>query len=208
MRRSQPVPAGSSRFQAVPGGSRRSEAVLGGPRRCTLVGAEKCTEANVLCGVVGPKELQIRTDIKLEDRLKNDGKALNSEYYTIGQNVTLKNVSEVPDYLMLRDFPELYNYTGKNRLGSIFVPDSYIPASPHMVYADKDNLPKGKTKSDFDRAIGDMAERSTYEVLKALFTHKKFKGSVLVLQGLNMLQIDPEKRRRKHNRELDFFDHS
>ena len=50
-----------------------------------------------------------------------------------------------------------------------------------------------------------MAERSVYEVLKSTFTHKKFKGSVLVIQGLTFLQINPKQRQRKLDRELDFL---
>ena len=122
----------------------------------------------------------------------------------MGQN-ELNSVPEVVDTLTIRDYPDLYKYNGKKRLGAIIVPDSYNPAKPTMVHVDKDKLPQERTNNDFKDAVGDMAERSVYEVVKATFTHKKFKGSVLVIQGLNMLSIDPKKRRQKHDREMDFL---
>merc|ERR1711860_3677 len=121
-----------------------------------------------------------------------------------GQSLKLKSVPKVVDYLAIRDFPELYSYNGKKR-ERIFVPDSYNPAKPDMVYVDRAKVPMERTKNDFTDAVGDMAERSVYEILKATFTHKKFKGSVLVIKGLEMLAIDPKKRQHKHDREMDFL---
>ena len=163
-----------------------------------------------LLAVVGPQTIDFRADgVKLDDRWKGEDGAKRieeiNEYYAMGQSLTLKNVLEVVDFLTLRDYPELYDYNGKRRLGSIFVPDSYNPRKPNMVFVEKDNKPKERTKKDFTDAVGDMAERSVYEVLKATFNHKKFKGSVLVIQGLNMLEIDPLKRQVLHDREMDFL---
>ena len=128
-----------------------------------------------------------------------------SDFYAMGQSLKLNSVPEVVDFLVIRDYPDLYNYNGKKRLGAIFVPDSYNPVKPDMVYVDKEKVPREKSKKDFTDAVGDMAERSVYEVLKATLTHKKFKGSVLMIQGLEILAIDPKKRHRKHDREMDFL---
>ena len=171
---------------------------------------ELCKSLNELCAAVGPRKVNYRTDVKIEERWKNDEMARkniigSNDYYTMGQSLTLKNVPDVIDYMVIRDFPDLQKYNGKKRLGCIFVPDSYIPAAPNMVYVDQDRPKAERSKGDYDKAIGDLAERSTYEVLKSIFTHKKFKGSVLVIQGLNLLQIDPQKRLKKHDRELDFI---
>ena len=162
-----------------------------------------------LLSVVGPKDINVRSGIKLEDRWKDEEGSKRAEeindFYAMGQNLTLKSVPDVIDALVYRDYSELANYNGKKRLGAIMVPDSYNPARPNMVYVNKDSSPAGGTINDCEKAIGDMAERSVYEVLKSTFTHKKFKGSVLVIQGLTFLQINPKQRQRKLDRELDFL---
>merc|ERR1711860_57805 len=171
---------------------------------------ETFSEKSGLLSVVGPKEINFRlTGIKLEERWKGEEGAKRVEeindHYAMGQSLKLNSVPKVVDYLAIRDYPDLYKYNGKKRLGAIFVPDSYNPVKPDMVYVDKAKVPKEKTKNDFTDAVGDMAERSVYEVLKATFTNKRFKGSVLVIQGLEMLAIDPKKRQQKHDREMDFL---
>ena len=171
---------------------------------------EAFTETNELLSNVGPKDINFRSAaIKLEERWSGEEGAKRLEeiddYYAMGQSLTLNSVPKVIDFLAIRDYPDLYNYNGKKRLGAIFVPDSYNPVNPTMVYIDKEKLPEERTKKDLTDAVGDMAERSAYEVLKASFTHKKFKGSVLVIQGLEMLAIDPKKRHHKHGREMDFL---
>ena len=171
---------------------------------------EAFTETNELLSNVGPKDINFRSAaIKLEERWSGEEGAKRLEeiddYYAMGQSLTLNSVPKVIDFLAIRDYPDLYNYNGKKRLGAIFVPDSYNPVNPTMVYIDKEKLPEERTKKDLTDAVGDMAERSVYEVLKASFTHKKFKGSVLVIQGLEMLAIDPKKRHHKHGREMDFL---
>ena len=170
---------------------------------------EASAEANTLLTVVGPKEINVRSGIKLEERWTDEegDKRVEeiNDFYAMGQSLTLNSVPEVVDCLTIRDYPDLYDYNGKKRLGAILVPDSYNPVKPNMVYVDPGELPNDKTKNDWKDAVGDMAERSVYEVLKPTFTHKKFKGSVLMIQGLNMLEIDPQKRHRKHDREMDFL---
>ena len=167
-------------------------------------------ETEEILSVVGPKNIKFRSNgIKLQERWKGQEGAKRVEeindYYAMGQNLTLNSVPEVIDHLAIRDYPALHQYNGKRRLGAIFVPDSYNPKKPTMVYVDKERKPKSSTKKDFTDAVGDKAERSVYEVLKATMTHKKFKGSVLVIQDLNMLEIDPLKRQRRHDREMDFL---
>ena len=167
-------------------------------------------ETEEILSVVGPKNIKFRSNgIKLQERWKGQEGAKRVEeindYYAMGQNLTLNNVPEVIDHLAIRDYPALHQYNGKRRLGAIFVPDSYNPKKPTMVYVDKERKPESSTKKDFTNAVGDKAERSVYEVLKATMTHKKFKGSVLVIQDLNMLEIDPLKRQRRHDREMDFL---
>ena len=169
------------------------------------------SEKSELLSVVGPKEISFRSGsaLKLDERWKG-GEGVKrveeiNEFYTMGQSLKLDSVPEVVDYLTMRDYPNLYDYNGKKRLGAIFVPDSYNPVKPTMVYVDKAKVPMERSKNDFTDAVGDMAERSVYEVLKATLTHKKFKGSVLMIQGLEILAIDPKKRHRKHDREMDFL---
>ena len=162
-----------------------------------------------LLAEVGPKKIKTRSGLKLEDRWhgKEGDKRVKeiNDFYAMGQGLTLRSVPEVIEFLVIRDYPELYKYNGKKRLGSIIVPDSYNPAKPTMVYVERGKVRETGTQNDLKNAVGDMAERSVYEVLKSTFTHKKFKGSVLVIQGLNMLEIDPQKRRHKHDREMDFL---
>ena len=171
---------------------------------------EAFTETNELLSVLGHKEINFRSaGIRLEERWKGEEGAKRVEeindYYAMGQSLKLNSVPKVVDYLAIRDYPDLYSYNGKKRLGAIFVPDSYNPVKPDMVYVDKAKVPMERTKNDFIDAVGDMAERSVYEVLKATFTNKRFKGSVLVIQGLEILAIDPKKRQRIHDREMDFL---
>ena len=97
-----------------------------------------------LLSVVGPKEINVRSGIKLEDRWKDEEGSKRAEeindFYAMGQNLTLKSVPDVIDALVYRDYSELANYNGKKRLGAIMVPDSYNPARPNMVYVKTENM--------------------------------------------------------------------
>ena len=168
------------------------------------------TEKDELLTVVGPKDINFRSSgFKLEERWINKEGAKKveeiSDHYAMGQSLKLNNVPKVIDCLAERDYPDLYNYNGKKRLGAIIVPDSYIPVKPTMVYVDKTKVPMERSKKDFTDAVGDTAEKSAYEVLKATFTNKRFKGSVLMIQGLEILAIDPMKRQCKYDQEMDFL---
>ena len=106
---------------------------------------ENCTQSNELLSAVGPKEINDRSGIKLEERWTDEEGANRVEqindFYAMGQNLKLNSVPEVVDTLTIRDYPDLYKYNGKKRLGAIIVPDSYNPAKPTMVHVDKDKLP-------------------------------------------------------------------
>ena len=103
------------------------------------------TEKDELLTVVGPKDINFRSSgFKLEERWINKEGAKKveeiSDHYAMGQSLKLNNVPKVIDCLAERDYPDLYNYNGKKRLGAIIVPDSYIPVKPTMVYVDKTNI--------------------------------------------------------------------
>ena len=146
---------------------------------------ETNSEKSALLSVVGLKDISFRSGsvFKLDKRWKGEEGAKRAEeindFYAMGQSLKLNNVPEVVDYLTMRDYPNLYNYNGKKRLGAIFVPDSYNPVKPTMVFVDKGKVPIERTMNDVKDAIGDKAERSVYEVLKAIFTNKRFKDSAL-----------------------------
>ena len=167
-----------------------------------------CPDINELCLTVGRKMISARSKTRLEDRWKNDedDKLLQdlSDVYTLGQDLTLSSVPEVVDFLTLRDFPQLLEFED-GYLGPIFIPDSYIAARPTIISVDKGNLPAERSNDDLAKAIGDLAERTVYELLKEIFTDSEFQGSVVVIQGLDMLQINPNQRLRKHNREIDYL---
>ena len=72
---------------------------------------ENCTETNELLSVVGPKEINARSGIKLEERWTDEEGANRVEqindFYAMGQNLKLNSVPEVVDTLTIRDY---YNY--------------------------------------------------------------------------------------------------
>ena len=142
------------------------------------------------------------------------------EKYLMGQNVVKSNIPDLVNTLLKRDCPKIYHWDGKKLLGPTFVPPGFVPKYPKIIdHKDTKNLkerldqmkileeiPQPEVekmiKEQKRGAVGDMAERAAFDVLQDFF--KKMPGTFLVIQGLKMINIDPEKRKDKSERELDF----
>ena len=174
-----------------------------------------------LCNAVGEKTLQNTKSKKtLERRWATEYdqevvKNHNRHFYHFGQNLTMTSIPKTADILLKRDYNQIFNYPEEMKaLGTICVPDSYLPVCPEIQNLDPQVLknsteemsPEDKKKLENSRirAVGDMAERSVYDVLKEFFNDDKDK-TVLVIKSVNMLHINPHQRQWKHHREMDFL---
>ena len=170
-----------------------------------------------LCSNVGEMALEnTKTKKTLEQRWATEyDQELVKHYYHFGQNLTMASIPKTADTLLKRDYHHIFDYPKKKEpLGTIRVPESYLPVCPQIQSLDLETLklsskemsPEDKMKLAFSRikAVGDMAERSVYDVLKEFFKDD-IPETVLIIQSVNMLQIDPYERQFKHHREMDFL---
>ena len=179
-----------------------------------------------LCPLIGFQSFSRENSKKLKDRFaypEGSGKKTRQKErkkkeriincYALGQGVKTKDVNETVDILCQRDLPQIANMSENEKTGAIFVPPGFIPKYPRVI-----NPKTSKVLNDQDLKIeqdkteeGDLAERHVYETLTELFCDEANKNaktkdkSVLVLQGLKMLEIDPKERRvtgHKHEQNL------
>ena len=176
------------------------------------------TEAIKVDGKKSRKNAKKKDKKKPKDLAKMRHKII--EKYLMGQNVVESNIPDLVNTLLKRDCPKIYYWDGKKLLGPTFVPPGFVPKYPKIIdHKDtknlKDRLDQMKileeiTQPEVEKmikeqkrgAVGDMAERAAFDVLQDFF--KKMPGTFLVIQGLTMINIDPEKRKKKSERELDF----
>ena len=103
-------------------------------------------------------------------------------------------------------------------IGTIFIPNGFVPKYPQIIEPqnkqllldqlanendDNEKRRLEKLLKDQEKSIGDLAELSVYECLQNFY--KENKSVALVIKNLVMLQVDPEKRRNKSEREMDFW---
>ena len=177
-----------------------------------------------LCNDVGEKALaNTKSKKTLEQRwaTEYDQEVLKNHYkhfFHFGQNLTMTSIPKAANTLLKRDYQHIFDFPRKKMaLGAIRIPDSYLPVCPQiqnldrgqMMLSTKEMSPEYKNKLENSRirAVGDMAERSVYDVLKEFFNDDKTK-TVLIIQSVNMLNINPYQRLRKygkHHREMDFL---
>ena len=57
---------------------------------------------------------------------------------------------------------------------------------------------------ELHQTIGDMAEKQAFDALRAYFNGKR-EAAAVIINGLEMLELDLERRRRQDKREIDFL---
>ena len=178
-----------------------------------------------LCSILGFKQLCRRYFVKLEDRWRHfqDLTLKQNVCYHFGQGIYETSIPSACEFLIKRDYKPIFDF-GKNRtkngsrpgpLGVFFVPEEYIPARPNIQSLDQRILNmslKGeqvshKTHQEYSedrlKAIGDMTERECYDALRSFYEGAE-EETVLVIQGLQMLNADQTVRKSK-SREMDFI---
>ena len=172
------------------------------------------TDFKDLRKVLGFSPIRKQSKDKLEKRLSKNGSGRQKFHF--GQNTTTKDSREAANFLLLRDFKDIYDFKDQSKpLGLISVPIGFIPAKPNILSLDKDlmnlslkaeNVSKEKQKEFQDdriKAIGDIAERSVYDTLKSFYKDRK--ETVLFIKNLHMLRVDGTARTIANNREIDFI---
>ena len=186
---------------------------------------------SLLCDTLGIKELELRINqIKLEERLsiaarrrrespatrrkrKDLGKIKErmKSYCILGQNVVGESVPDIAKTLVKRDYEPIANFDGEDEeeLGATFVPEGHLPKNPRIVMPEwreeiKAHNPEDeKLLGELHQTIGDIPEKEAYDALKNYFKGKK--QAVVIINGLEMLELDMERRRIQDKREIDFL---
>ena len=129
----------------------------------------------------------------------------------LGQNVIGESVPDIAKKLVKRDYEPIANFNGdqEEELGATFVPEGHVPKNPRIVMPEWRDQIEGPFQDDpnfmgeLDQAIGDMAEKEAYDALRDYFKEKG--EAVVIINGLEMLELDLERRRVKDKREIDFL---
>ena len=138
----------------------------------------------------------------------------------MGQNQVEDSIPAIVDTLLKRDCPEIYYWDGIELIGPIFIPSGFVPKYPAVIdHKDtknlKEKLEQMKLNGEIttameetyikqqEKSVGDLAEREAFDVLQEFC--RSMPGTFLVIKGLNMMNIDPEKRVMKSEREMDFL---
>ena len=131
--------------------------------------------------------------------------------FILGQNVIGESVPDIAKKLIKRDYEPIANFNGEQEeeLGATFVPEGHVPKNPRIVMPEWSDQIEGQFQDDPDflgelhQAIGDMAEKEAYDALRDYFKEKG--EAVVIINGLEMLELDLERRRVKDKREIDFL---
>ena len=144
------------------------------------------------------------------------------QFYHLGQGFTEDDIIKVLNFLLLRDYPDIFNLTDYAYLLKkvICVPLEYIPRVPTIPVLDQSKLkqslmadsqlPEDKKLSaeamktnyseyQFGMAKGDSVEKTVFKVLKEFFGDKD--QNVVIINGIEMERINPE--RKQQSREMD-----
>ena len=147
------------------------------------------------------------------------------KFYLLGQGFTEDDIIIVLNYLLKRDYPDVFNLTDHAYLLKriICVPIEYIPRCPKIVEVDHhgqiklrqslnadnqlshdkklslDTRKKYYSEYQIGMAMGDSVEKTVFKVLKDFFSGKD--QNVVIIKGLEMKRINPE--RKQDSREMD-----
>ena len=83
--------------------------------------------------LLGVKQLVKRSCTTLRDPARWTGKNQPKEGYHFGQGIYVNDITAAAEQYIKRDFKPIYEFqTGGKSLGSIFVPEEYVPKRPNV----------------------------------------------------------------------------
>ena len=161
-----------------------------------------------------PSTRRKRKDLgKIKEKMKvyQEEEQGRNSIYIMGQNVIGESVPDIAKKLVRRDYEPIANFNGEQEeeLGATFVPEGHLPKNPRIVMPQWRAQIEGQFPDDshllgeLHQTIGDMAEKEAYDALKDYFKEKG--EAVVIINGLEMLELDIERRRRQDKREIDFL---
>ena len=156
-----------------------------------------------------------RADLgKIKGRMRayqEDHQGGGNSIFIMGQNVVAEAVPVIAKKLVWRDYKPIAEFNGENEeeLGATFVPEGHLPKKPRIIMPEwRDDIERqfpGNRQflGELHQTIGDMAEKEAYDALKDYFKRKG--EAAVVINGLEMLELNLERRRIKGKREFDFL---
>ena len=161
-----------------------------------------------------PSTKRKRKDLgKIKEKMKayQDKEEGGNSIFIMGQNVIGESVPDIAKKMVWRDYKPIAQFNGEHEedLGATFVPEGHLPKNPRIVMPEQrarieDQFPDDShLLGELHQTIGDMAEKQAFDALRAYFNGKK--EAVVIINGLEMLELDLERRRRQDKREIDFL---
>ena len=150
-------------------------------------------------------------------------------FYHLSQDCTEDDIIKVLNFLLLRDYPDIYNLTDYVYLLKqvICVPLEYIPRVPTIPVLDQPKLKQSRMadsqlsedkklsaemmKTNYSEyqlgmAKGDSVEKTVFKVLKDFFGDKD--QNVVIINGIEMERINPERKQDSREMDLVVINHS
>ena len=171
-------------------------------------------------GPPSARRQRVDPDVELEEARSQLSEAKIGEirerirrFYHLSQDCTEDDIIKVLDYLLQRDYPDLFNLTDYAYLLKkvICVPLEYIPRVPTIPVLDQSKLNQSLMKANysvhqFGMAKGDSVEKTVFKVLKEFFSDKS--QNVVIINGIEMDRINPERKQNSREMDLVVINHS
>ena len=157
----------------------------------------QCLDLKNVLGIKQFKKLSLENKETLDVKLKSRQKKIRSRqktFYMLSQNVVTEDILQLANDLLYLDYPEIFNFDGKNKIGPTFIPECFIPKKPRVVEPENaktvlENNPNDKKlQGEIRQTKGDILEKEVYETL--LDYYKSKNEDVLVIHGIEMQRYD------------------
>ena len=187
-------------------------------------------------GPPSARRQRVDPDVELEEATSQlsetkieETKERIKRFYHLSQDCTENDIMKVLNYLLLRDYPDIFHLTDNAYLLKqvICVPLEYLPRVPTIPVLDQSKLkqslmadsqlPEDKklsaetTKTNYSKyqlsmAKEDSVEKTVFKVLKQFFS--ALNQNVVIINGIEMERINPERRQDSREMDLVVINHS
>ena len=182
-------------------------------------------------GPPSARRQRVDPDVELEEATSQLSEATIEEtkerikrFYHLSQDCTEDDIMKVLNYLLQRDYPDIFNLTDHAYLLKqvICVPLEYLPRVPTIPVLDQSKLnqslrsdrqlledkklsaetiKKNYSEYQLSMAKGDSVEKTVFKILKEFFSG--LNQNVVIINGIEMERINPE--RKQDSREMDLI---
>ena len=165
-----------------------------------------------VCGIIGRHEFDnsfesepiMRRLESIGIRFEKKVKSRIRDFFLLGQGMVTESIPQAAETLLKRDYPQIDEFSGDEKLEPIFVPEGYVPNNPYIIKTEDMEFIEEQFPYETKRIVGDLAEKEAYFVLRKYFQQKD--EVVIVIHRLEMHLLAKKFRKQPNdNCEMDFI---